>query len=338
MGGACILLVGGSGFMGRHAAAAAIAAGHQVAVLSRGNGEPVPGAEMLTGDRGDPAALRRALEGRHFDLTVDFLAFDAADVEHLLMVPYAALGRYVMISSGQVYLVVEGATRPFREEDAERDLIPAPPPGSYDHASWEYGLGKRRAEKVLLALRATHGVRAIALRLPIVQGAGDRSLRLWAWIERLRDGGPVLLPNGDGAIRHVWAGDVARAIVWLAEHETHRYAFYNLAQNDVLTVRDLVARVARVLGVTPKLVECDWADLYAAGFDEDVAPYAGRWASLPDPARAGAEWGFLGTPVDDYLPGVVRWHLEHPPAGSHPGYARRAEELAFAARLGAVAR
>jgi len=52
-----------------------------------------------------------------------------------------------------------------------------------------------------------------------------------------------------------------------------------------------------------------------------------------DPSRAAAEWGFAGSRLDDYLPQVVRWHLEHRPATSHPGYSQRARERDLAARL-----
>lgn len=325
-----VLLVGGSGFMGRHVSRALLAAGHQVTVLAR-HAHSGDGLPYLTADRSDPVALAHALEGRSFDLTVDFLAYDAVDVERLLKLPHAALGRYVMISTGQVYLIAHGAEPPFREEMADAEVIPAPPVESRDYGGWEYGVGKRRAEKTLLGLRGTHGMRALALRLPIVQGAGDGSLRLWAWLERMLDGGPVLVPDGGSRpVRHLWAGDVARAVVWLAEHDAPRLAFYNLAQPDILPLRDLLERIARAAGLTPTFVDASWEELHAAGLDEDIAPYSGRWASRLDPARVAIEWGFTCTRVEEYLPGVVRWHLENRPAHSHPGYAMRAREIEFA--------
>ena len=42
--------------------------------------------------------------------------------------------------------------------------------------------------------------------------------------------------------------------------------------------------------------------------------------------------------VDDYLPRVVAWHLEHRPAASHPAYEGRARERELAARLAAPGR
>ena len=332
-----VLLVGGSGFMGRYVAEALLAAGHSVAVLARGEREPPPGVELLRGARDDAASLEQALAGRRFDLTVDFLAFDAIDVERLLLLPHAALGRYVMISSGQVYLVARGSTAPYAEDEAEREAIPEPPAETRDHLQWSYGIGKRRAEHVLLGLRGSHGVRAVALRLPIVQGNGDGSLRLWAWLQRMLDGGPVLVPDGARLSRHVWAGDVARAVVWLAEHDAPRHTFYNLAQPELVPLRELLERIARAAGLSPVFVDVTYEEMEAAGIDGDAVPWAGRWASVPDPARVINEWHLNPTPLAEYLPDVVRWHLEHRPTASHLGYVYREAEIAFARQRGVPA-
>jgi nucleoside-diphosphate-sugar epimerase len=335
--GLSVLLIGGAGYMGRPTARAMLEAGHRVTVLSRGMRPAVEGAEHLGVDRRDPTALATALEGRRFDFTVDFVAYDAADVERLLLVPYAALGRYVMISSGQVYLVTVGATPPFREEESGHPLMPEPPAGTPDHREWSYGVGKRRAERVLLKLRATHGVRGLALRLPVVQGEGDPYARLSPYLERMMDGGPVLLP-ADGATptRYIYVGDVARALVRLLEGSPPRSPVYNLAQPEVLPLREFLERVARTAGLKPRFVGISWEELAAVGLDRSVSPLSGPWCSVPDPSRACSEWGFIGSGVEEYLPRVVRWHLEHRPATSHPGYARRAIELEWAARHAAA--
>jgi nucleoside-diphosphate-sugar epimerase len=334
-----VLLIGGSGFMGRATARALIDGGHRVTVLSRGQRAPADGVTPLVADRNDPASLAAALENRRFDFTVDFLVYDAIDLERLLLVPYAALGRYVMISTGQVYLVTRDAQPPFLEEGAEGPLGEAPAEDSPYHPGWVYGIGKRRAEHTLLALRATHGMRAVALRLPIVQGEEDGSLRLWAYLERMLDGGPVVLPDGGRRpTRHLDVRDVARTLVRLAESEPPRQAVYNLAQPDVLPLRDLLAGIAAAAGLAPRFVEASWEECRDAGLDGDFSPYAGRWASVLDPARAASEWGFLGTRPAEYLPRIVRWHLDHRPPRSHVGYAQRGRERELAARLEGAAR
>ena len=333
-----VLLVGGSGFMGRHVARALIGGGHHVTVLSRGRREAVESVRMLSANRRDPGALAAALRGLRFDLTIDFLVYDAPDLDWLERLPAAALGRYVMISSGQVYLVTESAEPPFREDDARRPVVPEPPAGTRDHANWSYGMGKRRAEQALLELRDTHGLPGVALRLPIVQGEGDGSLRLWAYLERMLDGGPLVLPDGGRRVtRFLFVGDLAATMVRLADAPPALDAAYNLAQPDVLPLREFLARVANAAGTAPKFVAASWEECRAAGLDDDFSPYAGTWCSVLNPARATSELGFVGTPLDDYLPEVVRGHLKHRPAMSDRGYAQRARELELAARRGGAA-
>ncbi len=331
-----VLVVGGTGFLGRTLATALLEAGHRVAVLSRGQHPPVPGAESLVFDRRETADMSRALEGRRFNVTVDLAAWDAADVERLLLVPYAALGRYLLISTGQVLLVTEGVRPPFREEDSAGRVRPEPEPGTTDHGQWSYGVGKRRAESALLALRASHGVRGVVLRLPVVLGEGDRTLRLWSYLERLLDGGPILLPEGGvQPTRFLYAGDFARQVVRMVASPPPREAVYHLAQPDVVPLRGLVERLARLAGVEPRLIDVSWEELARTGIDRSFSTYSGPWVSVLDPSRAAAEWGFLGTRLDDYLPGVVADLLARP-RESHAGYALRPREIALATELAAA--
>ena len=338
-----VLVLGGSGFLGAHTVRALLAAGCDVTSLSRRGETPAAGTRALRADRRDPAALAAALEGARFDATVDFCAYDSGDVERLLLVPHAALGRYTLISSGQVYLVTDAprpnaksgadGVPPFREEDSDRALLPEPAAGSPDHAPWAYGVGKRRAESAVLALRQSHGMRAVVLRLPVIHGVSDPTLRLWTYLERMLDGGPLLLPEGGTQpTRYLWVEDVARAVLELLERAAPREAIYNLAQPDVVSLREFLVRVAAATGrPEPRFVEVSIAELEREGLD-GVSPLSGRWTSVLDPSRAAAEWGFTGTRLDQWLPAVVRGQLDHRPARGHAADARRAREIEFAAR------
>ena len=329
-----ILLVGGSGFLGSHAARGLLARGHRVSVLSRGTREPMAGTALLSADRGDPASMAAALNGRRFDLTVDFGLFDAPDLDWLAAVTARSLGRLVMISTGQVYLVGVGASPPHPEADEETPAMPEPAPGSGDQEAWRYGVGKRRAEQALRGARETHGIETVALRLPTVQGERDASLRLWAYLERMLDGGPLVLPEGGRRpVRFLDAGDLAEALERIGGATSLAHDAYNLASPDILTLRVFLERVAEVGGIGVRFVEASWDEVRAAGLDARFLPYAGHWASVLDPSRAKAELGIVCTRSEDYLPRIVRWHLEHRPQASHEGYAQRAVELELATRL-----
>jgi nucleoside-diphosphate-sugar epimerase len=328
-----VLLLGGTGFLGSHAARALAAAGHDVTTLARGERDSIPGIESVRADRADAGSLADALAGRRFDVAVDFSAWTAGDIERLMSVTDAALGRYVLISTGQVCLVTAGGPMPFREEDSEHPLIPEPAAGTPDHREWSYGVGKRRAEAVLQSLRLSHGVRGVILRLPVILGAGDSSLRTWAYLERMLDGGPLLVPEGGRQfVRFLWVEDVARAVVGIVETPPSS-AIYHLAQPVAVPLIHVLEQMASVLGVSPRFVDVSVEDLVGAGIDRSCSPYSGPWVSVLDPSRAAAELGFAGTRLEDYLPQVVRAHVEERPVLSHGGYARRDRERALASRL-----
>jgi nucleoside-diphosphate-sugar epimerase len=312
-----------------------LARGHAVSVLTRA-ARPVPaGAETLVADRRDAGALAAALGGRRFDVALDLLAYDGGDVVGLWAVPRFDVARYLIVSSGQVYLVGAGPKPPFRESDADSPLMPEPGETAPDHGNWEYGAGKRDAERAARDL-LQRGIRVTALRLPVVQGAQDSSRRLWAYLERLRDGGPLLLPGtGDDPVRFVWAEDVARAVVTLAEGAPATAPAYNLAQPDEPSLREMVATAAEILGVRARIVPCPWETLAQAGLDRAISPFSGPWCSRPEPSLARRDWGFEGTPTAGWLPEVVRAHLMETDPVSHPGYATREAERALAGRLGA---
>ncbi|MCZ2819418.1 NAD-dependent epimerase/dehydratase family protein [Modestobacter sp. VKM Ac-2977] len=67
-----LLVLGGTHFLGRHVVSVALDRGHEVATFTRGvSGPPPAGAQALTGDRDDPAALSTALDGWRPELVVD---------------------------------------------------------------------------------------------------------------------------------------------------------------------------------------------------------------------------------------------------------------------------
>jgi nucleoside-diphosphate-sugar epimerase len=334
-----ILLLGGSGLLSGAALEAFLEAGHEVTVLSRGN-RALPAHQRLRAlraDRRDAASLGSALRGERFDFTADFLAYEAADVTRLFAVDGFRPGRLVMISTGQVYLVTAEQRPPFCEADFAAPVMPEPAPGTRAWSNWIYGMGKRAAEKALAREGAGRGVLTLALRLPVVQGErdGQNSRRLWAWLERMRDGGPVLLPdNGTQPVSFIYAGDAAAALLRLAGLAAWpALPALNLAQPEEYTLREFLELTAKCAGLRPRFVPASGAALEKAGLADTCAPYWGRWCSRLDPAAAFKALNFRTRGPEDYLPGVVRAHMEQLPAISHEGYANRAAELALAAEL-----
>jgi nucleoside-diphosphate-sugar epimerase len=325
-----VLVIGGNRFVGRDLVWRFLAAGHEVTLLNRGTlPDPFGGrVERLLADRTTPDFERR-LAGRELDAVVDFAAFQEADAARAASLLGGHLGHYVMISTGQVYLVRD--PRPSaaaREADYEGPLIPEPAEAS-ERLEWAYGMGKRGAEDALARAWEHNRFPSTRLRIPMVNGERDYHRRIEGYLWRLLDGDPLLLPDGGRTpTRHVYGGAVARAVSRILGHAATFGQAYNLAQDETPTLAEILTLLAEILGASARLVEVPSARIAAAGLDVvQVSPFSGRWMSFLDPARAKAELGFRHEPLRQYLEKIVASFLAHPPAEPPESYrsGRRAE-------------
>jgi nucleoside-diphosphate-sugar epimerase len=331
-----VLVVGGTRFLGHELVLRSLAAGHDVTLFNRGTLPDPFGArvERLRGDR-TTDDFPRLLGGRTWDAAVDFAAYDGRDGRRAAEVLDGRVGHYVVISTGQVYLVREGRGRgPAREDDYDGPLL-AEPADPFDKGQWDYGIGKRALEDSLAEAWAKRRFPSTRLRIPMVNGERDHFRRVERYLFRLLDGGPVLLPGGgERSVRHVYSGAVVRLILKIIGDPKTFGGAWNLAQDETPTLRELLARLAGSLGAPGRLVDVDEARVRAEGLDPLLlSPFSGRWMSFLDPSRAKEDLGFAHEPLSVYLDRIVASFLAHPPADPPPGYEHRERERSLAASL-----
>jgi 2'-hydroxyisoflavone reductase len=97
-----VLIMGGTLFLGRHIAEAALERGHEVTLFNRGLRNPTlfPAAEKLTGDRNTNLA---ALAGRRFDAVIDPSAYGPEQIDLLLATLGEPPAHYTFVSTISVY-------------------------------------------------------------------------------------------------------------------------------------------------------------------------------------------------------------------------------------------
>lgn len=318
-----VLIVGGSGFLGRRITETLVRAGHAVAVLTRGQ-LPLSVAEAasLTADRHDLEQLRSVLRGRTFDVVVDNIAFNGDDVRTLLSA--LDVGHYVLVSSTAVY-ADRYTRRPLREADADLTVrLPVDGPNPFHpRLGHAYGNGKREAEQ---SLRES-GVAWTAVRPPVILAADDRTRRVWWFVQRLLDGAPILIPDwGPGRIFQVaWTHDVARAISHVVANRRAYGQAYNIAQAELYTAESWIAACAAQIDVTARYVHV--AEGRPPGY---LLPVAGRpfGHMLLDTSAIHGDVGFEPAPETVWLAETLRGCAANPPAEPSPGYEQRAAELA----------
>ena len=333
-----ILILGGTRNLGHITAVELFNRGHTVAVMNRGEtrDELPKKIERLRADRANTLQVREAVRGRSFDLVLDATTYTGAEAAQAIQIFSGRIGRYVFISSGQVYLVREGLDRPFRESDYAGPVMAEPARDSADYPSWLYGVDKRDAEDAFMSARADSDFPVATLRLPMVASERDHYGRIQGYAARLLDGGPLLIPDGEGLpLRHVYVGDVANLVTGLAETNAGKGGDYNISFGESMKLDRFIELIAAAAGATPEIVRADRSALVARGLLPHCSPFSGRWMSELDNSKSLADLGTAGiryTAPEVYLPRIVRdFKTRWKAGGLEPdGYGQRAQEIAFA--------
>jgi nucleoside-diphosphate-sugar epimerase len=168
----------------------------------------------------------------------------------------------------------------------------------------------------------------------MVSGERDYHRRMEGYLFRMLDGGPILLPDGGAQpTRHVYGGEVVRAITSMMGDERTFGEAYNLCQEETPTLAELLGTVADLLGASPRFVSVSSNEITAAGLvPSQVSPFSTRWMSFLDPSKARATLGFHHLPLREYVGRIVAAFVASPPIAPPPGYVHRDQELQLAAR------
>ena len=205
-----LLILGGSGFVSGRLAQIAIAQGHEVWCVTRGN-RPIPeGVHALTCDAHDPAALCAALASAQlqWDAALDCICCDAPSASVDLSVLPAFTNRLLVISTDSVY-------------HPAYKRVPQDETGVYLHDGG-YGSSKRQMEEVFLDA-AAHSESPFAwtiFRPGHIFGAGSQvgcfpeHSRQPDLIARMKRGEPLRLVGGGKFLIHpIYVDDLCRVLL-----------------------------------------------------------------------------------------------------------------------------
>lgn len=331
-----ILILGGTRNLGHVTAVHLMQSGHDVSVLNRGvTPDELPeGIERIRATRGD-GSLPALIGQRDFDSVIDLTTYNRSDALEAVETFRGRTGRYVFISSGQVYLVLEGVQRPFTEERYAGDVMPAPPAGTGDFDSWKYGVDKRDAEDVFTEAFDTDKFPVTTLRLPMVASERDHYGRLQGYFARMFDGEPILIPDETGLpIRHVYVHDVARFIGNLSRVDGGIGKAYNVSYGRSKLLGEYLDMLGEIVGTAARTLRFPRTDLERSLLLPDCSPFSGTWMSELDASFASEELipgGFEYTSPEQYLPSILDDYHERwvPEKKIPPTYRQRDRELAF---------
>ncbi|WP_017446453.1 NAD-dependent epimerase/dehydratase family protein [Gayadomonas joobiniege] len=216
-----ILVLGGTGFIGRHIVQMCLENNHEVSVFSRGLKENIfpTQVKIFLGDRDfDIKALRAC--GEEWDVCIDLSGYTINAVNQSVSCFFDKIKHYVYISAIRVFKPMKDT--PLTEESEKVEYLIRDPAEINNET---YGRLKVSCEKIIEKIfKNNHTI----IRPQVVVGAGDLSGRLAYWILRSRSNEKSLLP-GDGTdyIQFVDVRDMSKFILNVIQNKI--YGNFNLA-------------------------------------------------------------------------------------------------------------
>ncbi|MEU1664063.1 dTDP-glucose 4,6-dehydratase [Streptomyces sparsogenes] len=314
-----ILVTGGAGFIGSNFVRQAVRneypalAGAEMTVVDKltyaGRRENLaavsgsPALRFVEGDICDGPLMREVMRGvdlvvhfaaeSHVDRSIsgaeEFVRTNVLGTQTLLTAALeAGVGRFVHVSTDEVYGSLDAGGTPWTEEEP---LAPNSP----------YAASKASADLMVLAFHRTHG-------LPVCLTRGSNTYGPYQYPEKII---PLFVSNllagrkvplyGDGANVREWlhVDDHCRGVALVAEGGEPG-EIYNVGGGTELTNRELTERLLELLGVDGSMVE-QVAD--RKGHDR-------RYAM--DISKISAALGYKPTvPFEDGLAATVDWYRQH---------------------------
>lgn len=262
-----VLVTGGAGFIGSHLVDALMERGYEVRVLddlSAGVLENIERwldherFEFIKGDMRDPGIVEEAVK----DVDVVFHLAANPEVrigsqspellyETNVLITYNLL--QAMRDSNAKYLVFTSSSTVYG--DAEK--LPTPE----DYAPLEpisvYGGAKLAAEAMISGYAHTFDFNALIIRLANIIGKRSKHGVIYDFINKLRRNPEELEILGDGTQRksYLHVSDTIEGMLTIFEHfrkEGKRVDFYNLGNEDWITVREIAEIVSEEMGLSPE--------------------------------------------------------------------------------------
>ena len=248
-----LLIVGGTGFIGKNLALHAVQAGYKVSVLSLNKPveiQSVEGISYLQADITDIAALQNKLGDGLFDYVVNLSGYvnhsnfleggkqvlntHFVGVQNILQcLDWKRLKRFVQIGSSDEY---GNLPAPQHEDLRESPISP-------------YSLGKVASSQLLQMLHRTQDLPVVILRLFLVYGVGQDDKRfLPQIIQGCLSNNPFSTSAGKQLRDFCYIDDISQGILLSLTNDKVNGEIINLASGTPIAIKEVVERVKIAVG------------------------------------------------------------------------------------------
>lgn len=288
-----ILVIGGTKFFGIHMVEELIAKGHDITIATRGRASDSFGDKVkrIFLERADAESVRHALQGIHYDVVIDKIAYCSNDIKRIMDV--MDCDKYIYMSSTAIYDPKHINTVEEDFDGGAKELIWC------ERSEFPYEKVKRQAEYALWQRYSSK--RWIAVRYPFVIGADDYTKRLLFYVEHIMRSIPMNIDNTDCQMSFIRSDEAGRFIAFLVDKDVT--GAFNGASGGTISLEEMIAYVEKKTGLKAIIDE--------AG---EEAPYNGEpeYGICTDKARA---LGYEFSQLQDWIYGLLDHYIQSVAAG-----------------------
>ena len=245
------LFIGGTGIISTGSTNLAIERGWDVTLLRRGQhaSDLIPAeANTIVCDYNDRDAAEAALQGKYFDVVVNWIEFTPEQAKKSIELFSGKCGQYIFISSATVY------ERPSRQ-------YPITESTPHNNPYSAYARNKYGCELTFMDAYRASGFPITVVRPSLTYGDTQIPMGVgswthpWSFVKRILDGKPVVV-HGDGT--GLWSfchnTDFAKGLVGLMGNPAAVGETFHITSDEIITWDESVKCVARALGKDVKIV------------------------------------------------------------------------------------
>lgn len=258
-----VLFIGGTGRLSKDTASLAAECSMNVTLLTRGSSDRSiffpEGCRSLTGDIRDTESCQRLLQGKHYDVVVDYLSFNTDQLDKTLDVVMPLCSQYIFISSATVY-----------EPNSYELISEASTP--VGNPKWQYAWNKYLCERRLAERFTNELAPAFTIVRPYVTYGNTRvpyplvpfnTMKEWSFIERLRLGLPVpTFDEGKTLTTITHTRDFAKGMVGLFANTNAYGEAIHITSDEKVTWGNVLEQLERALGVNANIVDVPRENIY----------------------------------------------------------------------------
>ena len=248
-----VLITGAGGFLAGHSARAFREAGWRLVGIGRSDADRQSSLfdSFKLDDLSDAARIAGVFDKFTPSLVIHLAApssvpaslqFPLADFEAHVM-PTARLYEAIRTSAtpGCVMLISSAAVYgdPHQTIDESTPLRPISP----------YGFHKLQQESIADEAYKLHNIRSLKVRLFSTFGEGLRRLAVWEIAHRALRGDTTVGGTGDEVRDYLYAGDIAHALVTIAERAEFNGSAINVGAGEGTSIRSLASTMFDILGI-----------------------------------------------------------------------------------------